>query len=483
MRRIYAGILILLASTMTLWAERVSEEDAALVANNFMNVRSSSPVSGVRKAAPSKRMVRKSTSNEAENQYYVYENANGEGWVLIAANDVVRPVLAYSETGHFRTENMPSNVRKWLGKYDHYIARLEADSVVAGDETRAQWGALRKSPRAAVTHTPVVGPLIKTQWDQDEPYYNKCPGTGTDKAYTGCVATAMAQVMNYWQWPENGFGSKSYLPLDPNQPYIWNWPNYSSRYTDTIKADFEHTTYNWSAMRNTYSNTPFIPAASRDAVATLMFHCGVATEMMYGNADDGGSGTYTQNMHDWTWGLPESEQLGGCAQNALWYYFGYKKSITAYMRDGYTEVYHRQTRVIYESWTDEDWTAMIKAELDEKRPILYGGASSEGGHSFICDGYDEEGYFHFNWGWSGTGDGYYLLSNLNPGKGGAGGGNYNFSEDQDVLIGIEPDRADTEALETIQSTEITTKMLIDGHVVIVRDHAAYDLMGRKIQQY
>ena len=494
MRKILVGMIALLASTMTLWAERVSEEDAALVANNFMNVRPSSSAAGVRTAAPGRRMVRKSTKVENESQYYVYENADGEGWVIIAANDVVRPVLAYSETGHFNTENMPSNLRKWMVKYDHYITRLEEDSITAGEETESQWNALRKSPRATVTHTPVVGPLIQTQWDQGAPYNNLCPGTGNDKAYTGCVATAMAQVMNYWQWPEKGMGKKSYRPLDPNNPYdIWNRPNYSSRYPDSLSADFENTTYNWSAMRKTYSSIMIGASAAKTAVATLMYHCGVATEMMYGNEKDGGSGTYTNNLQDWTWGTPDSEMSGGCAQNALWYYFRYKKSITAYMRDGYSEKIHRQTVYIYDSWTDEDWTAMLKAELDKKHPILYSGGerdengNSTGGHSFICDGYDKEGYFHFNWGWSGEADGYFLLSALNPGYGGAGGGNYQFSEDQDVIIGIEPDRPeepqreDTEALENNEVTVPASKVFDGNQVVIIRDGKKYDLMGRHLK--
>ena len=110
---------------------------------------------------------------------------------------------------------------------------------------------------------------------------------------------------------------------------------------------------------------------------------------------------------------------------------------------------------------------------------MYGGASDEGGHSFICDGYNSMNYFHFNWGWSGVGDGYFTLSNLKPGSGGAGGGSYDFSEDQDVLIGIEPDRP--QAIETVESDESVLKTIINGRVVIVRDNIMYDLMGQKIQ--
>ena len=128
-----------------------------------------------------------------------------------------------------------------------------------------------------------------------------------------------------------------------------------------------------------------------------------------------------------------------CAQNAFHEFFGYKKDgLTGYMRDGST--YEGVT--YYKKWSDADWTAMIKEELDKRHPIMYGGAGSGGGHSFICDGYDDSNYFHFNWGWSGENDGYYKLSNLVPGSGGAGGGDYEFNEDQDVIIGIVPDKKD-----------------------------------------
>ena len=416
MKKLFISIFALLVS-VSLFAERITLEDAATVANNFMNVAVTS-VNGVKKAAPAKRMVHKAMNTTEEPQYYLYENENGEGWVIIAANDAVTPILAYSETGHFRTDNMPSNIRHWMGKYDQFIKRIETDGVEAAEETKAEWKALRKGVRKAQAAA-VVGPLIQTKWDQDAPYNNLCPGTGRNKAYTGCVATAMAQVMNYWQWPKRGIGSHSYRPRNPNDE-----DHYSTRYTSTLSADFGNTTYDWENMLESYSGSE--TSAQKTAVATLMYHCGVATEMMYGNDADGGSGTYTGNYGSWE----ESDN----AQNALWKYFGYKKS-TCYMRDGYEEYGH----TYYESWTTSNWTAMVKAELDKQHPILYGGASDGGGHSFICDGYDSNNKFHFNWGWSGWNDGYFTLSNLTPGSGGAGGGGYDFSEDQDVIIGIEPD--------------------------------------------
>lgn len=440
MKKFWVGLIALMVS-VTLFAERVSQDDAALVANNFMNVSSSS---NVKKALPAKKMVRKATATE--DLYYLYENANGEGWVIVAANDAMTPILAYSETGHFRTDNMPVNIQKWLGKYNDFTRKLEADGVVASEEAQNEWKALRKGARKA-TASVVVGPLIQTTWDQGEPFWNQCPSKNGSRAYTGCVATAMAQVMKYWNWPVQGTGSKSYRPLDPNSDdYVYG--PYS-----TQSADFGATTYDWDNMLNAYTyidnwGTDHVlsglTTAQKDAVATLMYHCGVASEMMYGDYDAGGSGTITVNYGDLTWGVSTTNQ-GGCAQNALWAYFGYKQdSLIGYMRDGYGSY--------YDSWTDAAWTAMIKEELDKQRPIMYAGAGQKGGHSFICDGYRTDNYFHFNWGWSGANDGYYLLSNLVPGSGGAGGGDYSFSEDQDVIIGIVPDRDDIEPGEPVYIT-------------------------------
>ena len=448
-------ILALLVSAMTLMAERVSQEDAALVADHFMNAASSSSV----KKAPAKRMVLKKAETAEENLYFLYENENGEGWVIIAADDAVSPVLAYSETGHFRTDNMPVNVRKWMSKYNHFIQKIEADGATASEETAAEWTALRKSARKSKGDA-VVGPLIQTTWDQDDPYWDLCPGTGKNKAYTGCVATAMAQVMKFWNWPVTGTGSHSYRPLDPNDPYdMFGNVNYSSRYTQTLTANFGETTYDWANMLNKYTSAA--TTAQEEAVATLMYHCGVATEMMYGNDADGGSGTYTVNYGDWS--------DPGCAQNAFVNYFRYKKEgLTGYLRDGYT--YERKE--YYKKWNDADWTAMIKAELDNRRPILYGGASEEGGHSFICDGYDDADYFHFNWGWSGDNDGYYKLSNLKPGSGGAGGGGYDFSEDQDVIIGIVPDRKDLPKVTvtwSVNGVETTSEFTQEDALVLPKE--------------
>ena len=464
MKKFWLGLTALMVS-MTLFAERVSLDDAALVANHFMNAASAN---NAKKAAPAKKMVRKASA--PEDLFYLYENENGEGWVIVSANDAMRPILAYSETGHFRTDNMPSNIKNWLGKYNTFTRRIEADGVEASEEAQNQWKALRKGARTA-TAAVVVGPLIQTTWDQDAPYWNLCPGSGNSKAYTGCVATAMAQVMKYWEWPVQGTGSHSYRPLDPNEPYQTDEdgnyvvdqynqliPNYSSYSQQTV--NFANTTYDWDNMLNSYSGSA--TTAQKNAVATLMYHAGVGVEMMYGDANAGGSGAQTAN-----YGIYETAEWP-CAQNALHEFFGYKMdSIVSYIRAGYEE----NGYTYYDAWSDADWKAMLKAELNKNRPIMYAGAGPtiyDGGHSFICDGYRSDDYFHFNWGWSGSGDGYYLLDNLCPPKGGIGGGSYDFNYDQDVIIGIVPDRADLPPVTITWSVngETSTTEVVPGKTAV-----------------
>ena len=441
MRKLFLGLAALMLS-MTVLAERVSQEDAALVANNFMNV--GNTVSGVQKA-PAKKMVLKKAATASENQYYVYENANGEGWVMVAANDVAHPILAYSYTGTFRTDNQPANLKVWLRGYDRQITRAAQDeNYVANEQVQNEWKTLRKGANPVKTAV-VVSPLIKTGWDQDSPYWNSCPQKSGSRCYTGCVATAMAQVMNYHQWPKKGTGS-----------HTIKGTSYS--------ANFGSTTYDWDNMLNSYSGSS--TSAQQTAVATLMYHCGVAVDMSYGTAAEGGSGAYTIDYNGY-W----SSHGTMCAETALTQFFGYKSStIKGYYRDGSPEDEMR-------SWTKAEWIAMLKEELDAQRPIMYAGAGYEDpsdpdtgyGHSFVCDGYDSQNYFHFNWGWSNSCDGYYDVDALEPSEPGSGGGNGEYNLEQDVIIGIVPDKKDLPMITitwSVDGVETTSEIMQEDPLVL-----------------
>lgn len=449
MRKLLLGLAALMLS-MTVLAERVSQEDAALVANNFMNV--GNTVSSVQKA-PAKKMVLKKAATASENQYYVYENANGEGWVMVAANDVAHPILAYSYTGTFRTDNQPANLKVWLRGYDRQITRAAQDeNYVANEQVQNEWKTLRKGANPVKTAV-VVSPLIKTGWDQGSPYWNSCPQKSGSRCYTGCVATAMAQVMNYHQWPKQGTGSHS-IKFNSN----------------TYTVNFGTTTYDWDNMLDRYdSGNP--TTAQKNAVATLMYHCGVAVDMQYGTADEGGSGAYTIDYNGY-W----SSQGTMCAETALTKFFGYKSStIKGYYRDGSPEDGMR-------SWTKAEWIAMLKEELDAQRPIMYAGAGYEDpsdpntgyGHSFVCDGYDSSDKFHFNWGWSNSCDGYYDVDALEPSEPGSGGGNGEYNLEQDVIIGIVPDKKDLPMITitwSVDGDETTSEIMQEDPLVLPENPA------------
>ena len=335
-------------------------------------------------------------------EFYVFNNQNGGGFVLVSADDIAHPILGYSDKGSFRTDvQLPVNVRGWFKGISKEISSAVALGVQQSDEVREEWNSLLEGTPYPKRSTRAVSALLSTTWDQGKPYNNLCPAdSNTDSYYggrtvTGCVATAMAQVMKYWNYPTQGTGSNSY----------------SSSY-GTLSANFANTTYDWANMPNNLTN--YSSSTQKTAVATLMYHCGISVNMQYDIAENGGSGAYTVVNYGNT----------PCAKNALVTYFKYKSTIQGLFKQNYT---------------DTNWKNLLKADLDAGRPIMYSGASDEGGHSFVCDGYNNSDQFHFNWGWSGDCDGFFSLNAMTPGStGGIGGGGYDFSEDQDAIIGIEP---------------------------------------------
>ena len=336
-------------------------------------------------------------------EFYVFNNQNGGGFVLVSADDIAHPILGYSDNGSFRTDvQLPVNVRGWFKGISREISSAVALGVQQSKEVSDEWNSLLDGTPYPKRSTRAVSALLSTTWDQGKPYNNLCPAdSNTDSYYggrtvTGCVATAMAQVMKFWNYPTQGNGSHSYTHS-----------TYGAQ-----SANFGNTTYDWANMPNNLTN--YSSSTQKTAVATLMYHCGVSVDMDYDIAENGGSGAYTVVNYGNT----------PCAKNALVNYFKYKSTIQGLFKQNYT---------------DTNWKNLLKADLDAGRPIMYSGASDEGGHSFVCDGYNNNDQFHFNWGWSGDCDGFFSLNAMTPGStGGIGGGGYDFSEDQDAIIGIEP---------------------------------------------
>ena len=341
---------------------------------------------------------------------YIFVNVSGTGFVVMSADDIALPVLGYSETSRFDIAALPSNVAGWLEGYDRTIGEAVAHHVVASEEVSSEWAALAVGSVPAPKSTTSVGPLLSTEWDQGSPYNAMCPGSGYSRAPTGCTATAMAQVMKFWSYPTKGMGSHSYT---------------CEYYSQTLSADFGATTYNWNSMPNSVYST-------NTAVATLMYHCGVATEMEY---TPEGSGAYM--IAYLNYGNDNS------AETALKKYFGYSCTL------------HGERKA---SYSDEEWIAMLKAELDAGRPIPYSGVDEVNsvGHAFVCDGYDNSNQFHINWGWSGSYDGYFSINSLAPGGTGWGGGgnSSSYSSNQCAIFGVEPPqlRATSHASTTMTSS-------------------------------
>ena len=395
MKRFTMIMALVLMVAMPTFAERVTSETARRVATTFFN----------NNGAKSVQLT--DISKEAGfNNLYIF---NGNTcFVVMAADDCVQPILGYSLTGIFVAENMPSNVRGWLQGYNDEIRSAIEGQMRATAETTQLWKDLMDGNSKAARATTVVAPLIQTKWNQNKFYNSLCPvasGGPQGHAYTGCVATAMAQIMKYWEYPSHGIGSHS---------YTWNG--------QTLSADFGSTTYDWENMVNYYdyyfddngtahslSNpTP----AQITAVATLMYHCGISVDMNYGG---GSSGANTADV-----------------VSALKTYFNYSPAIE----------YKSKSNNGTNYYTNDEWIAMVKTELNESRPLQYRGQdpNSDSGHSFVCDGYDNNNYFHFNWGWAGHYNGYFSITNLNTGANSSdpGAGNGNYTRDQSAIFGIQP---------------------------------------------
>ena len=326
-----------------------------------------------------------SVVNDA-NDYYAF-NLDGGGWIIIAGEDRAATVLGYSDKGYLDFNNLPYNFQGLLDSYKREIEFLQAytaDDLVPAAKTPAlKYG---------------IDPLIKTNWGQEMPYYLQCPLYNNEYCVVGCVATAMAQVMKYWQYPESCDGVDSY---------------YCSDIGRTLQA-LPATTFDYSLMLNSYchwdyDNSTLVQDTYTDAqaqeVAKLSRYCGQAVEMGYSPE---GSGAYTY------------QQLAAMKE------FGYRSTAQEVSKGGW-----------YGGYSTTEWEQMIVDELIAGRPILYAANDpSAGGHAFICDGYSTDGKFHFNFGWYGTCDGWYVSTALNMTH--RDGDYLQFNSGHEMLIGMEP---------------------------------------------
>lgn len=334
--------------------------------------------------------------NSTEAAAYLFQIGENGGYVLVSADDNAMTILGYSTEGKFDATNIPENMQVWLQHYAEEIAWAAENGVAMAQPRKASGEAI----------SPLLGEIV---WNQGSPFWNKCPmDSDNSRSYTGCVATAAAQIMRFWKHPAQGTGSHSYT-----------WEK-SDKSTKDLSANFGNTTYDWDNMIENYNygynNT------QANAVATLMYHLGVATEMQYSS---NGSGTQTEK-----------------AAQAMYTYFGYDKSMEA-VRPDYTGFEYFNERML--------------AELQAGRPVLMSGYTENyEGHSFVCDGFDGE-YYHINWGWGGYQNDYFALSALDPAAQGMGGAASGEGFHVGILgvMGIQPDQGGDDVASKLGTTGIT----------------------------
>lgn len=310
--------------------------------------------------------------------YYIY-NAEGGGYVVIAGDDRARTILAYSDSGSLSLTSMPEACAAWLELYAGEIRSLSDETMPAAEADMAD----------SFYPTSAVSPLLVSRWDQNDPYNALCPvdSRSGQLSATGCVATATAQVMYYHRYPERPTGTVSYEDK-----------------TQGVTRTFDFSTipsFDWADMTDTYGAGS--TEAQRTAVATLMKAVGYASNMQYGS--------------------DVSIAYHRTAGEALAKYFGYDSNLHFYER-----------RLM----SDKEWIDLLYAELSAGRPVIYDGKNPSAGHTFVCDGYDGKGLFHFNWGWSGLSDGYFSLSALNPGSQSTGGSDGGYTLNQSMVCRIAP---------------------------------------------
>lgn len=383
----YLLLMILNMAVLCAWAAPISNGAAYRKAVAFMNAR------GVTmRETPGMAFSRAGTVTSSKGSlYYVFNVGNDNGFVIVAGDDAVSPILGYTDSGTFDSDKLPESAKVMLEDYARQIVAIQQNPSLSA---------------ATVSTREAIAPLMETTWDQSAPYNYLCPivASETERSVTGCVATAMAQVMFYHKWP-----------IDATQVI----PAYSYLNDAGVNVSIEGekaTTFNWDAMQLSYTGTESEDNESAKAVAELMVYAGKSVQMMYSST---ASGAYSYSIAP-----------------AFKTYFDYDGGMKLVTRDNYSA---------------DEWDQLIYDEIASERPVIIGANAvsqlGSGGHEFICDGYDGNGLYHINWGWGGYSDGYFRLSLLNPDGEGIGGteGSGGYSFDQDAIIGIQPDRGNDDA--------------------------------------
>ena len=349
------------------------------------------------------------TTGDANEQpyYYVFNAGDDGGYVIVSGDDRVEPILGYVDQGSFDPDNIPENMRSWLQTYADEIKYIVVNDIQPDSPL------LKKRNRIQGTRHS-VGEILTTRWNQGSPYNITCPkyykkedGTRHYPA-TGCTATAMAQVLYFYKYPEK---TKAVIPSHSNTyTYTTDGGKTTKTATVTTPAIPRNTVIDWDNMRDTYNWIDIDHANAQDtAVANLMLYCGQAVKMGWG---------------------PSSG--ANFSAEAYINYFGYDSRAYVGERSNYSI---------------DDWFDLLYNEIDLGFPVLFSGFSSGGGHAFVLDGFDGENLFHLNWGWGGGSNGWFLVGILNPGDNsgiGASSSSDGYSMSQRALFNLRLPRAPKE---------------------------------------
>ena len=440
MKKILAFVLVATVLTVPTYAKPVDQELALKVAKVML-------ASQGAKEVESLRLV----ENDIE---WLYIFSGRECFAIVSASDVCHPVAGYSTEVSLDINEIAPATQYWIEQYAEQVAFAEENGLAASKEIDEEWARLKEGKGPRDKYSEKVSPLVKSKWGQGYPYNAKCPTVGGSHVVpTGCVATAAAQVMRYWGWPEHGKGQHSYTyEGNPNAVEVWPFGE--------LSCDFENTTFDWNNMPDTLLVSS--GEAAIEAVSTLMYACGVAFDMMY---NESGSGAFLMEenvLYDTTRHIP----IDAAVEFRIVEYLDYASSIAGEMRMDHS---------------DEDWVMLMKEELTAGRPMIYTGFKFDengiatGGHAFVVDGYNKPGYFHINWGWNGSADAYFGVSAMNP-------NGYSFNDRQGALMNLKPS-----TLQSISDKVSETKPMIytAGRTIVIKGAegqrmSIYDVMGRMV---
>lgn len=385
MKKYFVLLLTLLLSSVSL-ADKVTEQEALQKAQKFFKDKRI-----ISRKSLTRGLNAEQQPNATPKDYYVFNAEDNGGFVIISGDDRTPEVLGYADSGIIDMDNLPPNLKGWLEGYSKQIKAIKNSNIA---RSRAFSKSVTRAPKSA------IAPLLTTKWGQDDPYNMNCPNFfGTDnKCFTGCIATAMAQIMYY----HRAKSTNKTITTIPGYNTKSIWFGFEDELI-TIEAIPEGAIIDWGNMLDEYNGSE--TAAQKEAVANLMLYCGASVNMDYARAGAGSSA------------IPSDIPI------ALIKYFDYSENSTLVWRQNYTEA---------------DWDELIYSELSKGNPLYYGGYNSSSGHAFVCDGYDGNGYYHINWGWDGLADGFFLLSTLNPSQQGIGGSSAGYNDSQCALIGAVP---------------------------------------------